>query len=282
MKILLAGGRSSLAQVLRPVLESFAEVLTAGRSGCDLDLDLAWPAERFELPAGLDAVIHLAAHFGGQNFDAMLAAENVNVIGALKLAHACIRAGVGQLVQVSSIFAGLDEDSPFYNSYALSKRHAEELTCLYCRSAGLPLAILRPAQLYGEGESFRHHQPHLFSLLDRAQRGENIVLYGSNDARRNFIHVADVAEVLARVVRQRIEGQYTCASLSNVRFSEIAAAAVAAFGSTSAICFDASKPDIPDNAFAADESLYRLIDYYPCISLAQGLAREAARRRAAF
>lgn len=280
MKILLVGGHSSLAQVLRPVLAPYAEVLTAGRRGCDVELELSWSAKRFELPAGLDAVIHLAAHFGGQDFDAILAAEEVNALGTLKLANVCIRAGVGHLVQVSSIFAGLDEDSPFFNSYALSKRHAEELTRLYCRSTGLPLAILRPAQIYGEGESFRRHQPFLYALLDQAQRGEDIVLYGSNDARRNFIHAEDVAEVIARVVRLRIEGRYDCASLSNVSFSEIAAAAVAASGSVSAIHFDAAKPDIPDNAFAADDTLYRLIDYFPRISLEQGLAREAARRRA--
>ncbi len=280
MKILLTGGGSSLAQVLRPVLTPFAKVLTAGRSGCDVELDLTWPAERFEVPEALDAVIHLAANFGGRDFASMLAAEEVNGLGALKLAHACHRAGTAQLVLVSSIFAGLGEESPFYNSYTLSKRHAEELTQLYCRSAGLPLAILRPAQLYGEGESFRRHQPFLYTLLDRAQRGEEIIFYGSNDARRNFIHVADVAEVIARVVRQRIEGRYDCAGLSNVRFSEIAAAAVAAFGSSSAVSFDATKPDIPDNAFAADDTLYRRIDYFPQISLGQGLAREAARRKA--
>ena len=278
MKILLTGGHSSLAQVLHPVLTSVAEVLTAGRNGCDVELDLAWPAGRFELPAGLDAVIHLAANFGGQDFESMLAAEEVNALGALKLAHACFSAGVGQLVQVSSIFAGLGEGTPFYNSYSLSKRHAEELTRLYCHNTGLPLAILRPAQLYGEGEAFRRHQPFLYALLDRAQRGEDIVLYGSNDARRNFIHVADVAEVIARVVRQRIEGCYDCVSLSNVRFSEIAAAAVAAFGCASAVSFDVTKPDIPDNAFAVNDSLYRRIGYFPQISLAQGLAREAARR----
>jgi nucleoside-diphosphate-sugar epimerase len=266
--------------VLRPVLASFAEVLTAGRSGCDIELDLTWPAECFNLPAGVDAVIHLAAHFGGQDFDAMLAAEEVNVIGALKLAHACTRAEVGQLVLISSIFAGLDEDSLFYNSYALSKRHAEELTQLYCRSASLPLAVLRPSQMYGEGESFRRHQPFLYALLDRAQRGEDIVLYGRNDALRNFIHVLDVAEIIARVVRQRIEGRFDCASLSNTRFSEIALSAVTAFNSASDIRFDATKPDIPDNAFEADESLYRLIDYSPQISLLQGLTREAERRKA--
>lgn len=281
MKILLSGGHSSLAQVLRPVLESFAEVLTAGRSGCDVELDLTWPAERFQLPPGLDAVIHLGAHFGGQDFNSMMAAEEVNVLGSLKLANACTRAEVGHLVMVSSIFAGLDEKSPFYNSYTLSKRHAEELTQLYCGTVGLPLAILRPAQFYGEGESFRRHQPILYSLLDRAQHGDDIVLYGSNDAQRNFIHVADVAEIFARVVQRRIEGRYDCAALSNVRFSDIAVAAVAAFGSASTVRFDATQPNIADNGFVGDESLYQLIDYFPRISLAQGLAREAVRRSTA-
>jgi nucleoside-diphosphate-sugar epimerase len=280
MKILLVGGHSSLAQVLRPVLASFAEVLTAGRTDCDLELDLTWPAERIELPVGVDTVIQLAAHFGGQNFESMLAAEDVNVLGAIKLAYACTRGEVGQLVYLSSIFAGLGEESLFYNNYTLSKRHAEELVRLYCRSSNLPLVILRPSQLYGEGESFRRHQPFIYALMDQAQRGEDIVLHGENDALRNFIHVADVAEIISRVVRQRIEGRYDCASLSNIRFSELATAAVTAFASKSNIRFDATKPDIPDNAFEADKSLYRLIDYFPKISMAQGLAREAARRKA--
>ena len=279
MKILLVGGQSSLAQVLRPVLASFAEVVTAGRSGCDVDLDLSWPAEKFCLPLGIDVVVNTAAHFGGQNFDAILAAEEVNVLGTLKLAHACIRAKVGQLVHVSSIFAGLSEASLFYNSYTLSKCHAEELARLYCHSVGLALAILRPAQLYGEGESFRTHQPFLYTLLDQAQRGEDIVLYGSNDAWRNFIHVADVAEIIARVVHQRIEGRYDCVSQSNIRVSEIATAAINAFTSTSEIRFDTTKPNILDNAFVADESFYRLIDYFPQISLAQGLTRVATHRK---
>lgn len=280
MKVLLAGGNSTLANALRPALDPFAEVLTAGRADCDVALDLAWSADRFILPDGLDTVIHLGAHFGGTDFGAMEAAETVNVLGALKLAHACHGAGAGHLVQISSIFAALDETSPFFNVYALSKRHAEDLTALYCRSVGLSLAIIRPAQLYGEGDAFRRHQPFIYALMDRAQRGEDITLFGSNDAERNFIHIDDVAEVIARVVRQRIEGRYTCASPANVRFSAIAAAAVKAFDSGSAIRFDAGKPDVADNGVAADDTLYRLIDYFPRISLEQGLAREAGRRKA--
>jgi nucleoside-diphosphate-sugar epimerase len=280
MKILLIGGNSSLAKVLHPLLSLFSEVFTAGRTNCDMELDMAWPAERFEIPENLDTVINLAAHFGGQDFESMLKAEEVNVLGSLKLAYACHRARVGQLIQISSIFAGLDKDSPFFNSYVLSKRHSEELLQFYSGNVGLPLAILRPAQIYGEVDSFRRHQPFLYAIMDLAQRSEEIVLFGRNDARRNFIHVTDVAEIISRVVQQRIVGCYECANMSNVRFSEMATAAVAAFCSSSTITLDRSKPDIPDNAFVADDALYRRIGYFPQISLAMGLALEAERLKA--
>ena len=45
-----------------------------------MELDLSWPADRFALPDGLDAVINLAAHFGGNDFNAMLAAETVKCL----------------------------------------------------------------------------------------------------------------------------------------------------------------------------------------------------------
>ena len=95
MKILIVGGSSSLAQVLRPVLASFAEVLTAGRSGCDVKLDLTCPAERFRLPKGVDIVVNTASHFGGRDFEAILAAETVNALGGLKLCHAALEAEPG-------------------------------------------------------------------------------------------------------------------------------------------------------------------------------------------
>lgn len=279
MKILIVGGSSSLAQVLRPVLSSFAEVVTAGRSGCDIPLDLSWEDDRMQLPQGLDVVIHLVAHFGGKDFAGILAAEHVNVLGSLKLCHAAARAGVGRVVQVSSIFAGLGEDSPFFSSYALSKRHAEDVARLYCSSINLPLAILRPAQIYGVGPTFRKHQPFLYGVIDKAEKNEEIVFYGSNDAQRNLIHAEDVAEIIARVVRLRIQGLYACPNPGNVRYSEIAAAAINAFGSASVVRFAPAKPDILDNPFAPDDLLYRQIEFFPRVSLDLGMKKEAAYRK---
>ena len=279
MKILIVGGSSSLARVLKPMLSPFAEVLTAGRSGCDISLDLSHPEAQFQLPEGIETVIHLAAHFGGKGIEPLRMAEQVNVVGTLSLCEACTKARIGHLVFISSMFAGLNEDSPFYSIYAASKRHAEKVARLYSSEFGLPLTILRPARIYGTGEAFRKHQPFLYSIIDKAANDEEIVFYGTNDAQRNLIHAEDVAEVIARLVVQKLEGFYSCVSLVNVCYSEIARAAIAAFGSRSAIRFVPDKPDIPDNAFSPDARLYRELKFFPRISLANGMAKEAAHRR---
>jgi len=182
-------------------------------------------------------------------------------------------------VLVSSVFAGLAEDSPFYGIYALSKRHAEEIARLYSSDFKLPLTVLRPVQIYGAGESSRKHQPFLYGIIDKAENNEEIVFYGKNDAQRNLIHVEDVAEIIVRVVRQRVEGLYTCPNLTNVRYSEIAQAAINAFGSSSTIRFAQDKPDIPDNACELDDRLYHRIKFFPRVPLALGMAKEAARRK---
>lgn len=280
MRIVIVGGASSLAQALIPVLSAFAEVMTAGRRGCDIPLDLRAAAERVELPRDTDFVVNTAACYGGGTPDEMLETEGVNALGVLKLCRSCTEAGIKHLVQISSIFACLGEDSPFYSIYALSKRHADEVARLYSAQFGLPLTILRPSQMYGVGESSRKHQPFLSSIIDRAATNVDVLLSGSHDALRNFIHVEDVARIVALAIQHGIEGTYSCANAKNVTYAEVAAAAIEAFGSTSKIRYVAEEPDVPDNIFEPDESLYRAIGFYPQISIADGMEKEAAYRKA--
>jgi nucleoside-diphosphate-sugar epimerase len=279
MIIVLVGGSSSLAAALTPVFSAYAEVITAGRTGCDIQLDLAGLSEAIHFPADVDAVINAAADFGGKDMDSLLRAQDINVMGALKLGVASVRAKVKHFVQVSSVFALLDPGSQFFNAYAMSKRQADEALQLFCTSFSMPLAIVRPSQFYGTGTAARKHQPFLLSIIDKAQNGEDISFYGNNDAKRNFIHVADVAKAISSVVRQKVVGTYCCQSLSDIRYSEIAAAAVAAFGTRSNIAFASDKPDIPDNILPIDDALYRMIGHGPKISFQEGMVMEALARR---
>jgi nucleoside-diphosphate-sugar epimerase len=184
-------------------------------------------------------------------------------------------------VHISSIFSDLDNDSPFFGAYSLSKRHSEDVAQFCGREFRLPVAVLKPSQIYGVGPGFRRHQPFLYTIMDKAQRNEDIDIFGSNDPLRNFIHAEDVAKLVAAVMMMKIEGTYRCVQPDNVTYSQIAAAAISAFESKSKVAFLKDKPDIPSNGFACDETLFRLLDYFPRISMTQGMQMEAAHRRRA-
>ena len=278
MKVMVVGHRSNLSKALIPFLSSFADVVLAGRSDSDVVLDLCGPLDKFVIPSGLDVVINLAACFGGTDTADIDRSMETNVLGAYKLAQACTANGVKTLLQVSSIFSHLTDSSPFYSSYALSKKYMEKLLEMYCKSAELNLTIVRPTQLYGEGDEFRKHQPSIYRMLDQAQNGEDVVIYGKNDALRNFMHVDDAAKTIALAVSQELFGSYDSMNLSNIRLSDIANAALSAFDSSRSVIFDVGKPDIPDNIFNIDTSIFGRLGFLPQISMDQGMVREAVRR----
>ena len=279
MRVLIVGGTSSLAHVLISLLQQRCEVSTAGRGSCDVEMDLC--SDDIRIPGGIDCVVNMAAAFGGKELPDTLRAMDVNVLGLMKLCHASARANVKHVVHISSIFADLTNGSPYFGAYALSKKHSEDVAQFCGRELRLPIAVLKPSQIYGVGERFRKHQPFLYAIMDKAQRSEDINLFGSNDPLRNFIHAQDVAKIVSAVVTMKLEGVYTCVNPDNVTYYQVAAAAISAFESKSKVRFLKDRPDIPSNGFPCDETLFRLVDYYPRISIAAGMRMEANHRRLA-
>ncbi len=210
MKILIIGGTSSVADALKTFFCGSAEIITAGRKNCDITLNLIDPLQEITFPDDLDVVIHTATHFGGKTAKDILDAECVNVLGTLKLCQAAVRANAKHFILISSIFASLKENSESYSIYALSKKHAEEIARFHFSRNSLPLTVLRPSQLYGNEDRFSVHQPFIYTMIDKAEKGEDIMLYGSNDALRNFIHIEDLTNIIAKVIESKVEGTYSC------------------------------------------------------------------------
>jgi nucleoside-diphosphate-sugar epimerase len=277
MRVLVVGKTSSLAQALIPLLRQHCDVLTAGRRGCDVELDLH--SSDISIPAGIDCVVNLAAAFGGKAFSDTMQAMDVNVLGVMRLCRASAKASAKHFVHISSVFADLTEDSPFYGAYALSKKHSEDVAKFCGRELRLPIAVLKPSQIYGVGEQFRKHQPFLYTIMDKAERNEDIDIFGENDPVRNFIHAEDVASIVSAVIAMKTEGIYRCVNPDNVTYSQVSAAAISAFQSRSAVRFLKDKPAIPDNGFTYDETLFRTVDCFPRISISSGMQMEAAHRR---
>jgi len=88
-----------------------------------------------------------------------------NVRGTERVLQACLQAGVGRVVYLSSIAVyglvregeRISEDTPYDDApekrdlYAQSKTAADELAVSFAKKTGLPVAILRPGVVYGPG-----------------------------------------------------------------------------------------------------------------------------------
>ena len=269
-KVLVVGANSTLAQEVIPVLAKNNTIITAGKEKCDVTIDIT---KDIELPESIDILINFAAALGGKSDDAILENVRTNVLGVLNLCAAAKKDGIKHIVQISSIYTLSPIDSPGYSIYSLTKRQADELAEFYCRKNDINLTILRPSQVYGDSNAFAKNQPFFYQMIDSAQKGEDIKIFGDHDPLRNYLHINDLAEVIGRVVNTGLGGTYACMYPSDVSFSQVAQAAQKTFGAHGSVIFLKNRPAIEDSVFPKDLEIYQKLNYQPQISVDSGIAR---------
>ncbi|AKJ99644.1 hypothetical protein BK652_07390 [Pseudomonas brassicacearum] len=278
MRSLVIGSTSVIGQAVARGLSRHGQVRLAGRRDADIAFDLSAQApvacdERF------DVVVLAAADFGGRQPDELVRAELVNSVGTLAACRLAEQCGARHFILLSSRSACDQVTDPYFGIYSLSKRHAEEVASLYCQERGMALSILRISQVYGSDEQCRSHQPLLYAMADKAQAGQAVELYGRNDAKRNYLHLNDLAELCARVATQGVTGLFNCGHPQSPRLSEIAQAAFEAFGKPLDVRFLAEKNDIPDlPPFDDLQALHEQTGFTPRIDIRQGFELMRAHR----
>jgi len=145
----------------------------------------------------IDLVIHSAAivDWGTKSDEEIL---SVNFEGTKNIIEACRRQNVKFLVFTSSldaVFSGvplvnIDESLPYpethSNSYCRSKYLSEKLI-IDCSKNGMKACIIRPADVYGEGDPY-----HIGSLLKMAKGGFYIRL-GNGKTKCQHVYVGNIA-----------------------------------------------------------------------------------------
>ena len=257
-KILIIGANSALAKVTKEILSDQYEIITAGRHHCDLKIDIS---KQFDIPSGIDIAINFAAAFNSSNDDEYKTAIETNVLGTFNICRVC--KNVKQLILISSIYTNLTPDNQYYGAYSITKKSADEIAQFYCLKNDVPLLILRPSQLYGVSDDFVKNQPLFYLIKNNAKEGKNTTIYGTNDAKRNYIYAGDLAQIIKLCIEKKITGLYNCTFEYNVSISEIAKAAYEVFNNGGRVLFDNTKADISDNIFIYDDTLYKKINYYP-------------------
>jgi UDP-glucose 4-epimerase len=227
-----AGGFVGGALVNRLALANIP-VLALGRTHVDL---LA--ADASAILAGLlrptDAVVAVAAIAPVKN--TRMLSDNLllvaNVIAALG------KVGVAHVVNISSdaVYADgprpLTEDSPLAPGSLHGVMHlAREIA--FGAEAGAPFVNLRPTLIYGASDPHNGYGPNRFRRL--AEAGDDIVLFGEGEERRDHVYVADVAELITQALLHRSIGALNIVTGQVHSFAEIAKATVALSGKQVAI-----------------------------------------------
>lgn len=282
MKSLVIGSTSVIGKALVKAFSLLGEVKTAGRRDADIFFDLSQWDSPVHLDESFDVVVLAAADFGGTTADDLIRAELVNSVGTLAACRLAQQCSARHVILLSSIWASHTPQDHYFSIYSLSKRHAEEVASLFCSEHGIDLTILRPSQVYDAEGACRAHQPMLYRIADDAQAGNVITFYGSNDARRNYLHLDDLTAICTRVAQQRTTGLFNCVHPQSPRLSEIAQAAFDAFSQTGTLRFLSDKADIPDiPPQTPDTGFYASIGFSPRIDMNEGFALMSQHREQA-
>jgi len=272
MKILLIGSNAALSESLIPILSDKYDVVKSARRNADFCIDLE---KDVNIPEGIDVIVNVAAYFDTDTINVIKSYE-INTIGVLKLCLEAKKKKIKHFIQVSSASAYVSSGSPYYTQYAITKRHTDEILKYFCDTNKIPLAIIRPSQIYGDSDSFRKNQPFFYTIIDKAERGDDITIYGSHNPLRNYIHADDVSYSIYEIIKQNTEGVFSCMYPQDTSFVEIAQTAINICHSReicSRIVFLKEQKNIPDNIFEKDSHLYETINRFPQIDLITGIER---------
>jgi len=161
-----------------------------------------------------DALVHLAAQpaVARSVADPLLDAS-VNVLGTLSVLRACERAGVRDVIYISTggaAYGDTDvlptpEDHPTRaaSPYGVSKLAGESYLRCWAGLTGARIMSLRLANVYGPRQSPLGEAGVVAIFTYRLVRGERCVVNGDGEQTRDYVYVEDVADAVARAVAQR-------------------------------------------------------------------------------
>ena len=288
VRTVLDGGYRGFEQAQVTVLDK----LTYAGNLANLDSVAASPRLRFvqgdicdadllaRLLPGHDAVVNFAAE---THVDRSIAGPSsfvaANTVGVQVLLQACLDAGVGRVVQVSTdeVYGSLEtgswaEDAPLApnSPYSAAKAGGDLMARAYARTHGLNVSITRCCNNYGPYQ-FPEKVIPLFitNLLD----GVSVPLYGDGQNVRGWIHVADHCQGIQLVLEQggpggvyHINGD---AELSN---NELTRLLLDACGQGWDMVDQVTDRKGHDRRYSLDDSLLRGLGYAPGVPFSQGLA----------
>jgi UDP-glucose 4-epimerase len=209
-----------------------------------------------------------------------------NVGGLLGLLDALKRRGHGRVVFSSSggtVYGPLQripvpeahELSPI-NAYGASKATAEIYLNLYRAMHGLDCRVARIANPFGAGQDISRGLGAVTAFMSKALNNQPIEIWGTGDVVRDFIHIADAADCLARLaMADDLQGQhvFNIGSGKGTSLNEIVTALEKRFERKLTVNRKPGRAfDVPSNVLCI-ERVKRTLGWRPRLNFDAGLGR---------
>ena len=168
-----------------------------------------------------DSIVAASAKAPVKNSDMLVE----NMIMARAMVQALSSISVLHVVNISSDAVYADSERPLTETSCAapgSLHGAMHLAreVMFQSEVKAPFAILRPSLLYGASDPHNGYGPNRFRRL--AAKGEDLVLFGEGEERRDHVFIDDVAELVARVLFRRSTGVLNIATGEVHSFMDVA------------------------------------------------------------
>lgn len=302
-RIFLAGHRGLVGSALLRVLQrrEYTSILT--RTRAELDLRDKEAVQRFFQENQPEYVVLAAAKVGGILANATYPADFIrdNLEIQTNVIEASRRSGVKRLLFLGSscIYPKLCPQpikeeyllsgplEPTNQAYALAKIAGIEMCWAYNRQYGTKFLAAMPTNMYGPGDNFDLQTSHVLPALIRkavlARDGgeKQMVVWGSGNPRREFLHSDDLAEACLFLLElpDSTVDSLLCADrppLINIgtgedlTIRELAETVARVVGFEGELVFDAGKPDGTPRKLL-DVSIMHSLGWHHRIELEEGI-----------
>jgi len=265
-RVYISGHRGLVGSALVRRLEEehFDNLILCRRS--ELDLTDPHAVRRFFEDVRPDYVFMAAAKVGGILANNTYPAEFIqqNIIMSANVIDAAYRTGVRKLMYFGSscVYPRLApqpirEDylltgplEPTNEPYAIAKIAGIKMCDAYHRQYGAPFFSVMPTNLYGPNDNYDLENSHVLAALirkfheARVTNAPEVVVWGTGTARREFMHVDDLADACVFLMRHLEGGELVNIGIGeDLSIAELAEMIRDITGYTGAIRFDTSKPD---------------------------------------
>ncbi len=298
MKLYIAGHQGMVGSALVRRFQRESGVTLLLRTRKELDLTSQADVDAFYAAEKPDAAVIEAARVGGIHANNTYPADFIydNLIVAANTIHSAHRHGVKRLLFLGSsciypkhapqpmpencLLTG--ELEATNEAYAIAKIAGLKLCQYYRRQHGVLFHSAMPTNLYGPGDNYHPQNSHVLPALirrfdeARASGKTEVVAWGSGTPRREFLHVEDLADACAFLLRQDNPPDWiNVGTGTDVTIKELTESVAAATGFQGKITWDATKPDGTPRKLM-DVSKLTALGWRARISLSDGLARTYA------